>query len=185
MRLVILMMALAAATAACGGGSDGGTVRSAASARPSPAAPATRAATGPATTLHYVSNTHGDWPAAARLGYNLVDLGPDTKAIDALPAGLRALVWLGNLDNTSCTPGYSWDRFTAAVDRLAGNPKVFGYYLSDEPHPAVCPQAVAHLRQRADYVRARDPNQKSFIVVVGAEQGGCVPTCEYRQLAPA
>ncbi|MFL6076208.1 MAG: hypothetical protein ACJ73S_22685 [Mycobacteriales bacterium] len=192
-RLVAMGVVVVAGVAACGGGSGGsGRARSTPRApashpgtAPAGTPPATGAPAGAATTLHYVSNTHGDWSAPAKLGYNLIDLGPDTGAVNALPAGIRALVWLGNLDNTSCTPGYSWDRFTAAVDRLAGNPKVFGYYLSDEPHPAVCRQAVEHIRQRADYIRARDPAQKSFIVVLGAEQGGCVPTCEYQQLNPA
>jgi hypothetical protein len=37
--------------------------------------------------------------------------------VDALGSG-SGLVWLGNLDGTTCTPGYSWSAFTAAVDRL-------------------------------------------------------------------
>src|SRR5207248_6872983 len=139
-------------------------------ARPAASTPATAATTAPATpagpTLHYVSNTHGQYATAARFGFNLVDIGPGKDAIDALPAGQRALVWVGNLDNTNCTPGYSWPQFTAAVDRLAGDPKVFGYYLSDEPHPRLCPDALAHVRQRADYIRGRDPAQKSFVVVL-------------------
>jgi hypothetical protein len=136
-------------------------------------------------TLHYVSNVGSDRSEVAKLGFNLFDMGPDKAAIDALPRSQRALVWLGNLDNTNCTPGYSWSEFTAAVDRLAGDPKVFGYFLSDEPHPSVCPNAVAHVRQRADYIRAKDPSQRSFIVVLdSSRECGANVGCEYSALRP-
>lgn len=138
-----------------------------------------------APTLHYASNTHDDRAAAAKVGFNLFDLPPDKAVIDALGPGRQALVWLGNLDNTNCTPGYSDAKFTAAVDRLAGDPKVFGYYLSDEPHPSICPAAAQHIRARADYIRSKDPVQKSFIVVLdaGKECHGNFG-CEYAALRP-
>jgi hypothetical protein len=150
---------------------------------PSASSSAVAGATGP--TLHYASNTHDDHAAAAKVGFNLFDLPPDKAAIDALGPGQQALVWLGNLDNTNCTPGYSDAKFSAAVDRLAGDPKVFGYYLSDEPHPSVCPKAVEHIRQRADYIRSKDPAQRSFIVVLdaGKECHGNFG-CEYAALRP-
>ena len=154
-----------------------------ASAAPLASSPATAAPTGP--TLHYASNTHDDRPAAAKVGFNLFDLPPDKVAIDALGPGQQALVWLGNLDNTNCTPGYSYEKFTAAVDKLAGDRKVFGYYISDEPHPSVCPGAVEHIRERADYIRSKDPVQRSFIVVLdaGKECKGNFG-CEYATLRP-
>lgn len=136
--------------------------------------------------LHYISNTGDAWPKAAALGYNLVDMGADRETVDALPAGVRALVWLGSLDNTDCVPRYSWTEFTRAVDRMAGDPKVFGYYLSDEPHPDVCPSAASDIRARADYIHAHDPGRPAFIVVL-SPSSRC-PTdhgCEYDQLRPA
>ena len=136
-------------------------------------------------TLHYVSNTGQHIAAAASMGFDLFDLDPTKSRIDALGPGQHALVWLGNLDNTDCTPGYSWSAFTAAVDRLAHDPKVFGYYISDEPHPSLCSRAVADIRARADYIRAHAPGQKSFIVVMDASRiCGAHPGCEYRQLNP-
>jgi hypothetical protein len=144
-----------------------------------PAPPAVR-------TLHYVSNTGTRIGPATGLGFDLFDTGPDRARVDALGPGRKALVWLGNLDNTDCTPGYSWHEFTAAVDRLAHDPAVFGYYLSDEPHPGLCSGAVADIRARADYIRAHAPGQKSFIVVMDASRiCGADPGCEYRQLNPA
>ena len=137
--------------------------------------------------MHYVVNLHGQAAAAARLGYDLFDMGPEPSLANALPAGQQALVWLGNLDNTNCSsPGYSWTAFTAAVRAMAGNPKVFGYFLSDEPHPGGCPNAVADIARRADYIRATDPTHKSFIVVLdGSNACGAALGCEYHALQPA
>jgi len=137
-------------------------------------------------TLHYVSNLGSDHAAAARLGYNLFDIGPVRSQIDALGPGQQALVWLGNLDNTDCTPGYSWAQFTAAVDRLASDAKVYGYYLSDEPHPRICPGAVADIRARADYIHAHTKVQKVFIVVLdAARECGTALGCEYAAMRPS
>lgn len=152
--------------------------------------PSTPAYTPPApggqATLHYISNSGPNVRPVAALGYNLFDLGPTKQVIDSLGAGQYALVWLGNLDNTNCTPGYSWPEFTAAVRRLAGDPKVFGYYISDEPHPSVCPSAAHDIRARADYIHAHDPSQKVFMVVMDAARlCGSAMGCEYRAMRPS
>lgn len=137
-------------------------------------------------TMHYISNAGPNIDTISGLGFNLFDLGPDKSRIDALGPNQKALVWLGNLDNTNCTPGYSWSEFTSAVRRLAHDPKVFGYYISDEPHPSECPQTASHIRKRADYIREQDPAQKSFIVVMDASRlCGDDMGCEYRQLRPS
>jgi hypothetical protein len=138
-------------------------------------------------TRHYIANLDGHRDAVAALGYNLFDTGSDPGSVDALDDGQRALVWMGSLDNADCaTPGYSWAQFTAAVDALAGNPKVFGYFLADEPHPKDCPTAVADIRQRADYIHTHDPSHVSFIVVLdGSNQCGGGYGCEFTALRPA
>jgi hypothetical protein len=188
---IVSLMIAAVALTACNSRSNSAAAGSApasspAAAAPSSAPPGSAPSAGPSgPTLHYASNTHDDQAAAAKVGFNLFDLPPDKAAIDALGPGRQALVWLGNLDNTNCTPGYSDEKFRAAVDRLAGDRKVFGYYLSDEPHPSVCPKAVEHIRQRADYIRAKDPAQRSFIVVLDAGKE-CHSDfgCEYAALRP-
>jgi hypothetical protein len=185
-------MIVALALTACNSGSGSASADPAPAPAGSPSASPTASSTASSAaaaeagpTLHYASNTHDDQAGAAKVGFNLFDLPPDKAAIDALGPGKLALVWLGNLDNTNCTPGFSYEKFTAAVDRLAGDRKVFGYYLSDEPHPSVCPKAVEHIRQRADYIRAKDPAQRSFIVVLdaGKECHGDYG-CEYAALRP-
>jgi hypothetical protein len=175
--------------ASCGGprapqgtGQQGGQPLSGAPAADSPSPPSD------VTILHYIANLHGEADMAAALGYNLFDTGSDPSDVAALPAGARALVWLGGLgDSTrSCaTPGYSWSEFTAAVDRFTGDPRVYGYFLSDEPRPEICPTAAAQIRQRADYIRTHDPQHRSFIVILdGTSRCHGRYGCEYSVLNP-
>jgi IPT/TIG domain len=149
-------------------------------------------------TLHYAVNVGSDIPAAAALGFDLFDVSGSPSnpqainaVVDALPPGGLALVWAGSLDSGtlggSCpAPGFTYAQFTAQVDALKDNPRVYGYYVSDEPHPSVCPDAAADIKARADYIHAVAPAQKAFIVVVdGSTSCGGQPGCEYGALAPA
>jgi hypothetical protein len=145
-------------------------------------------------TLHYASNTSGDLDGALKLGFNLIDVAGNKNqparvkaVIDALPDGVKALVWVGNIGKKAGqAPGFSDAQFRVQVNGLAGDPKVFGYFLADEPEPAACPDAIARIRARADYVHARAPGQKTFITIVdGSNRCGKALGCEYAALAPA
>jgi hypothetical protein len=104
---------------------------------------------------HYISNLHGS-TAPAALGYDVFDSSESGLAY--LPSGVQGLVWLGQ----KCpTPADA--TFKAAIDRMSKNPKVFGYYLSDEPHIASCPNGPAALRSRADYIRSKTSTQWTFV----------------------
>ncbi|MBW8482561.1 glycoside hydrolase family 16 protein [Actinomadura parmotrematis] len=112
-------------------------------------------------TRHLALNMDaGDRAKAAALGYDLFDVGPDPAEIDALPAGTKAMVWAGNF--TCGDFALDIDDFTAAVERLAHNPRVYGWYLSDEPDPQQCPGIAADIRRRADTVHEHAPGQKAF-----------------------
>ncbi len=145
------------------------------------------------STLHYAVNIGSQQSLALSMGFNLFDVGGSTKnpsgvntIINGLPSGAKALVWVGNLDNTDCTPAFSYGQFTAQVDALKNNPRVFGYYLSDEPHPSVCPSAASDIKSRADYIHVNAPSQKSFIVILdGSNMCGSNLGCEYTALNPA
>ncbi|WP_026414405.1 hypothetical protein [Actinomadura oligospora] len=146
-----------AATAALAGGVFGYLVHpSAGSASPVVPVAAPRHTSG---TLHVALNMPAsDRTRAAALGFNLFDVGPDE--IDALPKDGRALVWVGN---TTCG-GFdlSADDFGSTVRRLARDPRVYGWYLSDEPNPAECPGIVGQIRERADLIHRYAPGQKAF-----------------------
>jgi hypothetical protein len=141
--------------------------------------------------MHYTANIGSDQSQAASLGFNLFDIGPTKASIDALPDGVRAIVWVGNLGNapvgSSCpAPALTLAEFQAVVDNLKNDPKVFAYYLSDEPHPLVCPDAANDIKIRADYIRANAPTQKSFIVVLdGSNVCSGNLGCEYDALKPS
>jgi len=147
--------------------------------------------------LHAAFNTQGDIAELVALGFNLIDVtGSKTNpastlaTVNALPDGTQALVWLGNLGNApkgqNCPdPGFSDAEFQAQVDILANNAKVFGYNLSDEPHPSVCPDAANTLRERSDYVHVHTAGQLTYITVLdGSNMCPDGEGCEYHAFRP-
>lgn len=104
-------------------------------------------------------------------GYNLVDLGPYRSAIDALPAGERALVWIGNYSKARCAFDMSDASVRQALTTLAGDPKVAGYYLADEADDALptygghCPHVATQVTQRNRLVHQLAPGAFTYEVV--------------------
>jgi hypothetical protein len=154
-------------------------------------------ATKPTKTWHYAPNTGGRVGPAAGDGFTLFDIAGSTRApervnaiVNRLPREAKALVWVGNLGNapvgSACPPpGFTMQQFRAQVDAIAGNRKVFGYYLSDEPHPSLCPTAVSEIAARADYIHSHT-SQMTFIVALDSSNVcGEHAGCEYRALAPS
>jgi hypothetical protein len=148
----------------------------------------------PSTSKHYSVGTSHDQSLALSLGFDVMDISgshkdpSSTKAtVDALPTGVQALISVVNLDNTNCKqPSYTIAQFRALVDTLANDPKVYGYYISDEPHPLKCSSAAAHIRARADYLHAHSSTQKAFILIAdGSGSCGSDVGCEFRALKPA
>jgi hypothetical protein len=142
---------------------------------------------------HFTVNLKGSYSAARAAGFNVFDVagsqnnpaGVKSK-LNALPAGAKAMIWVGNLDNASSTPGFTLAQFKAQVNALKSDPRVYGYFIADEPHPRKFPMAAAHVRERADYLRATAPAQKSFIVILdGTSACGGTLGCEYAALAPS
>jgi len=103
--------------------------------------------------------------AIVAAGFTVIDTGTDPGVVNALPAGRRALVWLGNYDNTTCTWERSDDWVVANVGLLAGNPKVEAYNLADEPRLWQCPSAVRDLAGRSALVKSLDPGRPTFAVI--------------------
>ncbi len=158
-----------------------------------PADAAVAAAPVSSARAHFTVNLKGSYSAAVAAGFNVFDVAGSqnnpagVKAkLATLPAGSKAMIWVGGLDNSSSTPGFTLSQFKAQVDALKSDPRVYGYFISDEPHPGQFPLAAAHVRERADYLRATAPAQKSFIVVLdGTNSCGGTLGCEYAALAPS
>jgi len=118
----------------------------------------------PVTSLHYASNGNfsqfGQYlPAAA--GFNLADVDSSAKSsakteLDSLPAGVRGLVWVGDCGGATAA-------FKSAVDAFAGDPKLFGFYVMDEPIPSTCP--AQNLLAEDNWIHAHVPGAKTFAIL--------------------
>jgi chitodextrinase len=95
-------------------------------------------------------------------GYNLIDVATKSEA-DATPAGTLGQVWLYDYDNTTCT----WEKDDAyirnMVSSMADDPKVAGFYFSNEPDPFACPNAPQQHRDRSALIKSLAPNKYTLI----------------------
>jgi len=127
-------------------------------------APQHTASIGPATNLHYAPNgnfdSNGNYLPGAD-GFNLADVS-DVGTLNSLPTGVVGLVWVGLCNGVDST-------FTATIQPFIGNPKLFGFYLMDEPDPTgqyapLC--TAANLMAQSDWIHAHLPAAKTFIVMM-------------------
>lgn len=154
------------------------------------------------TTNHFITNLGGVVAGPRRTGFTIFDTGDSLRDVRALPDTVKALVWLGQKCPTPADKS-----FRTTVGRLARSPRVFGYYLSDEPHVADCPEGPAALATRSAFIRkVSGGRQESFIVLsddedyspfrpaitgvsmVGLDPYPCSvahPSCEIRQINEA
>jgi hypothetical protein len=119
----------------------------------------------PKTELHYAPN-HNIGPNGqylpGKVGFNLADVG-DARGLDSLPNGVKGLVWIGQCNGVDAA-------FLRAVEPFVGNPKVFGFYLMDEPDPTGRYKSLCspdHLKAESDWIHAHIAGAKTFIVLMG------------------
>jgi hypothetical protein len=89
------------------------------------------------------------------VGFNLVEVGSPSE-LALVPPGDKALVDVGMTGGV--TPA-----FINTIKPYIGNPKVFGFYIADEPNPALVP--ASNLKAESDWIHANDPGAKTFIVL--------------------
>lgn len=118
--------------------------------------------TFPVTSLHYAPN--GNFPsgggfAPGAAGFNLADVS-SLSVLNALPAGVKGLVYLGATSGADAA-------FQAKVAPFMGNPKLYGFFLVDEPIPTNAGGTVtpANLKAESDYIHAHFPGVKTFITL--------------------
>jgi hypothetical protein len=132
---------------------------------PSPAPSPSPAHLGPVTVRHYASNSNFDSSGTytpATDGFNIADLS-SVSTLNSLPGGEQGLIWIGQCGGATTT-------FVNAITPFIGNPKVFGFYLMDEPDPdpagiygAYCSQA--NLKAESDWIHVNDAGAKTFVVL--------------------
>ncbi|MEZ2331148.1 calcium-binding protein [Mesorhizobium sp. RCC_202] len=111
------------------------------------------------TTLHYSSGGSGTDIATA--GFNLADVS-SVDQLNALPAGMKGLVWLDEVNGASTS-------FVQKVTPFIGNPKVFGFFLVDEPDPTGkwgTYATAANLKAESDWIHSNLPGAKTFITMM-------------------
>ena len=108
----------------------------------------------PITTLHYAANGNfvGGAYAPGVDGFNLADVS-SVDVLNAMPAGVKGLVYVGTTDGATAS-------FQATVSAFMGNPKLYGFYLADEPGPGL----AANLKAESDWIHAHVPGAKTFMV---------------------
>jgi hypothetical protein len=108
-------------------------------------------------TLHYAANGNfatGQYDPAS-IGFNLADIS-SPSLLSVLPSGVKALVYVGMTDGVTAS-------FQQLVNSFAGDPRVYGFYLADEP--ASTSTVAANLRAESDYIHAQIPGAKTFMVL--------------------
>ena len=118
-------------------------------------------------SMHMTANeTRADdtkaYTDAGAIGFNVHDTGMDATTISGLPSGSMAMVWVGITDAECANPTNLNPTFTAFVLANKTNPKLFGFYLIDEPETEYCVTAV---KNYTDYIHTNAPGKKSFILL--------------------
>ncbi|TJV60307.1 MAG: calcium-binding protein [Mesorhizobium sp.] len=110
-------------------------------------------------TLHYASG--GSATEIASAGFNLVDV-QSVEQLNALPDGMKGLVWLNEGDGVTSS-------FINKVTPFIDNPKLFGFFLLDEPDPTGrwgTYATAADLKAESDYIHSNVPGAKTFITMM-------------------
>jgi hypothetical protein len=102
---------------------------------------------------HFITNESGQRSVTSGLGYNVHDTGMSVSTINGLPAGDQAMVWVGVNKDTCAAPSGT----TSFISANATNPRIYGYYLFDEPADSHCVSAIKAL---ADAIPS---GQKAFV----------------------
>lgn len=123
--------------------------------------------TAPKRGLHYAPNGNFDGRGnylPGKVGFNLADVS-NIRQLDALPDGVKGLVWIGRCNGIDAT-------FLDSVHPYIGNPKLFGFFLADGPDPRSVARVRTHackaenLKAQSDWIHVHVPGTWTFIVLM-------------------
>ena len=98
-------------------------------------------------------------------GFNTVNAAPSRSTLDGLHAkGMKAVIWLGNYSNTTCTFSKSDATLVSDVQAIAGHPAVAAWQISDEPKATKCPNAAQQHRDRTALIHQYDPRPTYTVI---------------------
>jgi len=119
--------------------------------------------------LHYAPNgnfdDHGNY-LPSKAGFNLADVS-SVEQLTSLGPDIKGLVWVGQCDGAD-------EEFRNTIQKYIGNPKVFGFFLMDDPDPRglfeagrLIPRCTPdNLKAESDWVHSHAPGAKTFIVLM-------------------
>jgi hypothetical protein len=113
---------------------------------------------------HFAANANFDASgvyAPASVGFNLADVS-SRRELDLLPDGVAGLMWVGLCRGVTA-------QFKALVGAVIDHPKVFGFYLIDDPDPTGIWRRqckASDLRAEADWIHQRRPNAITFVALM-------------------
>jgi len=152
----------------------GGLAASGAAVGASVSAPSGRTSTDPVVEVagrkgnppsyRYIFSSESAQTVVASHGWNLLDVSSQASA-DQLPGRTRGMMYMGDYDNSTCDWEVSAPELTAKVAAMAGDPKVAGYYFSDEPDPHACPTAPDQHRARSQLIHGLDPGKMTVMTM--------------------
>jgi hypothetical protein len=119
--------------------------------------------------LHYAPNGNFDSRGnylPGKLGFNLADVS-NVRQLNALPADIMGLVWIGQCNGVDAG-------FLGSVRPFIGHPKLFGFYLMDDPDPRAGNVMGLHahtckaqqLKAQSDWIHANVSGAMTFIVLM-------------------
>jgi hypothetical protein len=114
--------------------------------------------------LHYAPNGNFDSRGnylPGKLGFNLADVS-NIRELNALPDGVKGLVWIGRCNGVDAT-------FLSSMRPFIGSSKLFGFYLADDPDPtAASPHTCSaqNLKAESDWIHANVSGAMTFIVLM-------------------
>jgi serralysin len=101
--------------------------------------------------------------APGALGFNLADIS-SLSILNLLPDDVKGLVYVGG-SNGGCSG--DTPQFRSFVDQFKNNPKLWGFYLMDEPYArqvgSTPPCPMVNLKAETDYVHANFPGVMTFV----------------------
>jgi hypothetical protein len=118
----------------------------------------------PRFSIRFMTNSGGDQATVASYGFNVLDVGSASDA-DSLPAGTVGQIWVGDYDNNTCNFEMSDAAVTSVVTAAVGDPRVSGYFYSDEPDPFACPNAYNQHAARNSLIKSLDPGHYTMMLM--------------------
>jgi chitodextrinase len=123
---------------------------------------ACQGSTGPSIGYRFAYSNRSDQNLMPQYGFNLIDVSTKSEA-DATPAGTQGQLWLYDYDNNTC----GWEKddtyIRNMVSSVANDPKVAGFYFSNEPDPFACPNAPQQHKDRSALIKSLAPTIYSLI----------------------